>query len=200
MSVGHPTGTIVHEHPEMGFVRKYIFSTDHKIIGIQFLFSGLIFLFIGGGLAMLVRIQLGWPGAQVPILSALFPASWGQRMDPAFYNMLFSMHASVMIFFVIIPLLTGSFGNFLIPLMIGAKDMAFPKLNMMSYWFMWPAFLVISSSFFVEGGGAASGWTSYPTIASVTMPPSTGINPLTGKEDPNASINPLDKDSPAQPA
>ncbi len=87
-------------------------------------------------------------------------------MSPDFYTMLFSMHASVMIFFVIIPLLTGAFGNFLIPLMIGAKDMAFPKLNMMSYWFMWPAFFVILTSFFVDGGGAGSGWTSYPTLAS----------------------------------
>src|SRR5215510_6932872 len=83
--------------------------------------------------------------------------------------MYFSMHASVMIFFVIIPLLTGAFGNFLIPLMIGAKDMAFPKLNMLSYWFMWPAIIVILLSFFVEGGAGSSGWTSYPTIASSTM-------------------------------
>jgi cytochrome c oxidase subunit I len=200
MNSGTPHTAAAHAHHEPGFLGKYVFSTDHKIIGIQFLFSGLIFLFIGGALAMLVRIQLGWPGANIPILSSIYPKAWGGRMDPAFYNMLFSMHASVMIFFVIIPLLTGSFGNFLIPLMIGAKDMAFPKLNMMSYWFMWPAFLVISSSFFVEGGGAASGWTSYPTLASVTMPPSTGIDPLTGKEDTTASINPLEKDSPAQPA
>src|SRR6516164_2804927 len=101
MSVGHPT-TAVHEHPEMGFVRKYIFSTDHKIIGIQFLFSGLIFLVIGGTLAMLVRIQLGWPHSDIPILGkAWWAGSAGNRMPPEFYNMAFSMHASVMIFFVI---------------------------------------------------------------------------------------------------
>jgi len=201
MSSGTPHAVHAH-HP--GFIGKYIFSTDHKVIGIQFLFSGLIFLFIGGALAMLVRIQLGWPGAQVPILSTLFPASWGQRMDPAFYNMLFSMHASVMIFFVIIPLLAGAFGNFLIPLMIGAKDMAFPKLNMCSYWFMWPAFIVILSSFFVEGGAGASGWTSYPTVASVTMPPYPGIDFATGAEEnkslPEKTKAALFKDSPAQPA
>src|SRR5262249_20926719 len=80
----------------------------------------------------------------------------------------------VMIFFVIIPLLTGAFGNFTIPLMIGAKDMAFPRLNMMSYWFMWPAFAVILSSFFVDGGAAAAGWTSYPTLASVMVPTRAG--------------------------
>jgi cytochrome c oxidase subunit 1 len=91
-------------------------------------------------------------------------------MPPEVYNMLFSMHASVMIFFVIIPMLVGAFGNFTIPLMIGAKDMAFPKLNMMSYWFMWPAFILILISFFVEGGAAAAGWTSYATLASSTIP------------------------------
>src|SRR5437773_2059392 len=180
MSVGHPSGTIVHEHPELGFVRKYIFSTDHKIIGIQFLFSGLIFLLIGGTLAMLVRIQLGWPHSDIPILGrAWWPANEGHRMDPAFYNMLFSMHATIMIFFVIIPMLGGSFGNFTIPLMVGAKDMAFPKLNMMSYWFMWPGFILILCSLFLgaeHGGAAATGWTSYPTLASTTMPAGEGVS------------------------
>src|SRR5205807_2474059 len=80
---------------------------------------------------------------------------------------LFSMHATIMIFFVIIPWLTGAFGNFLIPLMIGAKDMAFPKLNMLSYWFMWPAFLFLLASFVADGGAAGAGWTSYPTLSSV---------------------------------
>src|SRR5260370_23001945 len=158
MSVGHTPATAVHEHPELGFVRKYIFSTDHKIIGIQFLFSGLIFLLIGGTLAMLVRIQLGWPHSDIPILGrAWWPANEGHRMDPAFYNMLFSMHATIMIFFVIIPMLGGSFGNFTIPLMVGARDMAFPKLHMMPYWFMWRGFTLILGSFSL---GAASGQTT----------------------------------------
>src|SRR5437879_1131129 len=175
MSVGQTHGATGHEHPELSFLRKYIFSEDHKIIGIQFLFSGLIFFLIGGTLALMVRIQIAWPNNSIPILSKLFPVSWGQRMDPAFYNMLFSMHATIMIFFVIIPLLTGAFGNFLIPLMIGARDMAFPKLNMMSYWVMWPAFIMILISFFVEGGAPANGWTSYPLISSLTMPPGSGF-------------------------
>ncbi len=159
-----------HAHPELGFLRKYIFSEDHKIIGIQFLFSGIIFLFIGGALALLVRIQVGWPYATTPHLSTWWPASWGLKMSPEFYAMAFTMHASVMIFYVIIPLLTGAFGNFLIPLMIGARDMAFPKLNMLSYWFMWPAFVIALASFFVESGAAGSGWTAYPTLASASMP------------------------------
>src|SRR5687767_6697551 len=174
MSSPH-THAAVHEHPELGFIRKYIFSEDHKIIGIQFLFSSLIFFFIGGFLAMLVRAQLGWPHAEIPVLGKLWYAgSTGGRMPPEDYNMYFSMHATVMIFFVIIPFLTGAFGNFTIPLMIGAKDMAFPKLNMMSYWFMWPGFVIILLSFVVPPGGAAgAGWTSYPTLSSIIMPQGT---------------------------
>jgi cytochrome c oxidase subunit 1 len=171
MSVSHPHAE-AHAHHELGFLRKYIFSEDHKIIGIQFLFSGLIFFLIGGTLALLVRLQVGFPkGVNLPGL----PISWGGRMSPDFYAMIFSMHATIMIFFVIIPLLTGAFGNFTIPLMVGAPDMAFPKLNMMSYWFMWPAFAVILSSFFVEGGAGASGWTSYALLSSATMPAGEGF-------------------------
>ncbi len=173
ISQTHPE---THSAHELGFLRKYIFSEDHKIIGIQFLFTGLVMLFVGGALALLVRLQLAWPGSTFPIISAFWPAAWGGKMDENFYNMAFSMHASVMIFFVIIPWLTGAFGNYLIPLMIGAPDMAFPKLNMMSYWFMWPAIFVICASFFVDGGAAASGWTSYATLASAAMPNGQGIN------------------------
>jgi cytochrome c oxidase subunit 1 len=181
MSVSLPHEA-AHGHPELGFVRKYVFSTDHKIIGIQFLFSTLIFLAIGGLLAMGVRLQLAWPHADHSWMSRLFgwPASYGHRMPPEFYNMLFSMHATIMIFFVIIPILAGAFGNFTIPLMIGARDMAFPTLNMLSYWFMWPAFIIILISFFVDGGAPANGWTSYPLIASLTMPAGSGFQSPAG--------------------
>src|SRR5271167_3374042 len=164
-----------HIHPAPShFLTRYVFSTDHKVIGIQFLTSGLIFFVIGGLLAMAVRWQLAWPWKPVPILSqALWSGpSLGYQMPPEFYNKLFTMHATIMIFFVIIPLLAGAFGNFLIPLMIGARDMAFPRLNMLSYWFMWPAFVLITYSFFVEGGSPEAGWTSYPilTIAKWATP------------------------------
>jgi cytochrome c oxidase subunit 1 len=90
--------------------------------------------------------------------------------------MLFTMHATVMIFLVIIPILAGAFGNFLIPLMIGADDMAFPTLNMLSYWFMWPAFICFTGSFFMYGGGPASGWTVYPPLASTpSSAPGSGM-------------------------
>ena len=160
-------------HHELSFIRKYILSEDHKIIGIQFLFTSIIFLGLGGILALLVRVQLAWPHAEIPFFSEPFRTNAG-RMPESTYNMLFTMHASVMIFFVIIPFLTGAFGNFTIPLMIGAPDMAFPKLNMMSYWVLWPAFVMISFSFFVDGGAASSGWTAYPTLSSTGMPVGEG--------------------------
>src|SRR4029078_3989435 len=142
------------------FISTYVFSLDHKVIGIQFLFSTLLWFVVGGLLALAVRWQLAWPWSDMPVVGRmLFPAEGGQ-ISPEFYTMLFTMHASVMIFFVIIPILAGAFGNFLIPLMIGADDMAFPVLNMLSYWFMWPAIGFFMAGFFVEGSAAAAGWTS----------------------------------------
>jgi len=188
MSVSHSHSTETHAHPELGFLRKYIFSEDHKIIGIQFLFSGIIFFLIGGTLALLVRMQVDFPQGTLPYIGRWFPASWGERMSPDFYAMIFSMHATIMIFFVIIPLLTGAFGNFCIPLMIGARDMAFPKLNMLSYWFMWPAFAVILISFFVDGGAAGSGWTSYPLLASATMPAGEGFQSMASPHSGHGQI------------
>jgi len=157
----------IHEAPT-NLLRKYVFSTDHKVIGIQFLFSGLIFFVLGGLLALAVRWQLAWPWSTMPILNKLLwsSPSYGGRMPPEFYNKLFTMHATIMIFFVIIPLLTGAFGNFLIPLMIGARDMAFPKLNMFSYWAMPPAMILMMYSFWVPGGPAEAGWTSYPPLST----------------------------------
>jgi len=154
-------------HAEPSFISKYVFSLDHKVIGLQFLFSTLIWFLIGGLLALGIRWQLAWPWSKLPIVGEWLFSAEGGQMPPEFYTMLFTMHATVMIFFVIIPILAGAFGNFLIPLMIGADDMAFPTLNMLSYWFMWPAFLCIGGSFFVDGGAAAAGWTSYPTLSVV---------------------------------
>jgi len=155
-----------HEHHRLGFLRRYIFSTDHKVIGIQFLFSGLLFMLIGGLMAMAIRYQLAWPWKVMPLVGWLFPET-GNAITPEFYTMLFTMHGTIMIFFVIIPLLTGAFGNFLIPLMCGAPDMAFPRLNMFGYWAMWPAFFFGIAGFFVEGGAAAAGWTAYPPLSTV---------------------------------
>jgi heme/copper-type cytochrome/quinol oxidase subunit 1 len=255
-----------HAHPEIGFLKKYVFSVDHKVIGIQFLFMGLMFMVVGGLLAMLIRWQLAWPDPQtqgrdhpVPILAqklwattaqlgqiaavdaaaktvtltgvdaggvrkgddatikaaggevvakvasidgnqmkltlpagspsgSTSPSSSGSAssdasatvkagdavtvkrrgpMPPDFYNMVFSMHATIMIFFVIIPLLVGTFGNYLIPLKIGAPDMAFPFLNGLAFWAAVPAAAIMVASFTMRGGAAQAGWTSYPPLSSL---------------------------------
>ncbi len=178
MSTLNPAGHLVtsHEHdaahahgghPELSFVQKYVFSTDHKIIGIQFLCTTLLMLLVGGSLALAVRWQLAFPWREMPIVGKLLFSAQGGAISPEFYTMLFTMHATVMIFLVIIPILAGAFGNFLIPLQIGADDMAFPTLNMLSYWFMWPAIALFMSSFFVTGSAAAAGWTSYATLSAL---------------------------------
>ncbi|MBL8851841.1 MAG: cbb3-type cytochrome c oxidase subunit I, partial [Planctomycetaceae bacterium] len=161
---GHGHDAHVHHH-EPSFIKKYVFSTDHKMIGIQFLITTMLMLFVGGALALGVRWQLAFRWEAMPIFGQLFAAEGGQ-ISPDFYTMLFTMHATVMIFLVIIPVLAGAFGNFLIPLMIGADDMAFPVLNMLSYWFMWPAIFLFGLSF-LFGGGPAAGWTSYPVLSAV---------------------------------
>ena len=153
-------------HQRKGILSK-IFSTDHKVIGLQFLFSSLVWFAIGGLLAVAMRWQLAWPGTDIPILGNLLFAAEGGQIPPEFYNMLFTMHATIMIFFVVIPILSGAFGNYLIPLMIGADDMAFPRLNMLSYWFMWPAFGFMILSFFMPGYGPGAGWTSNPPLSTL---------------------------------
>ncbi|HWE37017.1 MAG TPA: cbb3-type cytochrome c oxidase subunit I [Isosphaeraceae bacterium] len=161
---GHGHEDHIHPAPTNPLFR-YVFSTDHKIIGIQFLFSGLIFFVLGGLLAMAIRWQMAWPWTNIPILHNVW-AAHGHRLPPEDYNKLFTMHGTIMIFFVIIPLLTGAFGNFLIPLMIGARDMAFPRLNMFSYWAMPPAMVCILYSFFAPGGSPEAGWTSYVPLSA----------------------------------
>jgi cytochrome c oxidase subunit 1 len=157
----------VHEHHDLGFVRTYIFSTDHKMIGRQFLFLGLFMLIIGGLLAMAIRWQLGWPERPLPgFLAGLLPETEGV-IPPETYNMLFTMHATLMIFFVVMPIMVGCFGNFLIPLMVGARDMAFPKLNMLSFWTGLISGILMLAGFFVPKGHAASGWTAYAPLSSV---------------------------------
>src|SRR5215212_1131861 len=154
-----------HAHHEIGFVKKYIFSIDHKIIGLQFLFLGLMFFVVGGIEAMLVRWQLGWPDRPVPILSdyMMKTGAWTTPGMPSeFYTSTFTMHASIMIFFVIIPLLVGTFGNYLIPLQIGAGDMAFPFMNGLAFWTALPAGAIMIAAFFIQGGPPLAGWTSYP--------------------------------------
>ena len=157
-------------HPR-GFWRTYVFATDHKIIGIQFLFTSLVMILFGGVLAMLIRVQLGWPSQPMPFMEKIAPEGFPSGiMTSDYYNMLFTMHGSLMIFFGIIPILVGAFGNYLIPIKIGARDMAFPRLNMWSYWLIPPAAAIMIAGFFLQGGAAAAGWTSYAPL-SLTLGP-----------------------------
>ena len=160
-----------HDHHELPFIRKYIFSTDHKMIAKQFMFVSLFFLVIGGLLATMMRWQLGYPSQPMPggmLLpdAMMAPTPNGAIMLPEFYNSLVTMHGTIMIFFAIMPLLVGLFGNLLIPLQIGAEDMAFPRLNMISFWLAVPAGILMLSSFAVEGGAAGAGWTSYAPLSA----------------------------------
>ena len=154
-------------HEEIPFIRKYIFSTDHKVIARQFLFLSLFFLLVGGLLAAMIRWQLGFPGQPMPgggvLPDTMAP---GGIILPEFYNALVTMHATFMIFFAIMPLLVGVFGNLLIPLQVGAPDMAFPRLNMASFWMAVPAGLLMLASFAVEGGASGAGWTAYAPLSA----------------------------------
>jgi len=177
-----------HDTPSVsyGFVRTYLFSLDHKMIGKQFLWFGLIMLFLGGFLALLIRWQLGYPETQVPGMGMVPESVWDEGeswlartlpygvIGPELYNALVTMHATIMVFFVVAPILVGCFGNFLIPLMIGTDDMAFPVLNMLSFWITIVAGVVLLASFFVEGGAAATGWTAYAPLSVKEI--YTGVN------------------------
>src|SRR6478672_9650262 len=132
----HVAHEVHHHEEELGFWRAYVFSTDHKVIGIQYAITGLLFLLFGFSLMMLMRWQLAYPGAPLPVIGKLFGEARmpGGVMLPEFYNELGAMHGTIMVFLGIVPLAVGAFGNFVLPLQIGAPDMAFPKINMMSYW------------------------------------------------------------------
>ncbi len=164
-----------HGHDDRSFVRKYIFSTDHKIIGIQFLLMSLLFLLVGGMLAMVMRWQLGYPGEPMPG-GGILPETMAPDgvVLPEFYNALVTMHGTFMVFFAVMPLLVGVFGNYLIPLKIGAADMAFPRINMASFWIAVPAGFIMIAGFFVEGGHAAAGWTAYAPLSA--SPEHSGVS------------------------
>jgi cytochrome c oxidase subunit I len=167
-----------HGDEELPFIRKYIFSTDHKVIGIQFLFMSLFFLFIGGLLAMVMRWQLAWPSDPAMPLpgGSMLPETMvaGGIVLPEFYNAAVTMHGTIMVFFAVMPLLVGVWANYLIPLQIGADDMAFPRLNMASFWLAVPAGALILASFFVPGGAANAGWTGYAPLS--TTPEYSGVH------------------------
>ncbi len=156
-------------HEKLSFWRKYIFATDHKVIGMQYLFTGLVFLFFGFCLMMLMRWQLAYPGKPLLLIGKWFGEARmpGGIMLPEFYNSLGAMHGTIMVFLGIVPLAFGAFGNFVVPLQIGAIDMAFPKINAASYWALFLGGVTMFASFFVPGGAASTGWTSYTPLADI---------------------------------
>lgn len=166
-STAHEVEEHSHERPNWFFY--YFWTYDHKMIGLQYLWTALFFLFVGGGLALGVRYQLGFPNAQVPLIGQFLPETLAIDgvIAPGGFNMLVTMHATVMVFFVVMPLLIGAFGNYLIPLKIGAGDMAFPLLNEVSYWLYALSGVIILAAFFMPGGGPASGWTAYAPLSAV---------------------------------
>ena len=133
------------------FLRRYVFSTDHKVIGIQYWLLALVSVFIGMALSALMRLQLGWPGERFTFLKAIFPhAAAGSNISPDLYLSLVTMHGTIMIFFVLTTAPQGGFGNFFLPLQIGAREMAFPVLNMLSFWLTFVSLLVLLTAFLVS--------------------------------------------------
>jgi cytochrome c oxidase subunit I len=170
--------TAEHTHHELGFWRKYVFSTDHKIIGIQYMITAMAMAMIGGTLSLLMRYQLGWPSQLSPTMEKIFPIAFqGGVMAPEFYISLVTMHGTIMVFFLFTAVLTGGFGNFLIPLQIGARDMAFPFLNALSYWIFLLSCIVITSALFVTSGAPLGGWTAYAPLSAI---PESGPGQDTG--------------------
>ena len=156
-----------HGHHQ-SFISKYIFSQDHKTISKQFLITGIIWAIIGGLFSVLFRLQLGFPDQSFPILETFF-GHWakGGHIQPEFYYALITMHGTILVFFVLTAGMSGTFANFLIPLQVGARDMASPFLNMLSYWFFFLASIIMLTSLFISTGPAAGGWTIYPPLSAL---------------------------------
>ncbi len=152
------TPASVHSHAPQGFIRKYIFSLDHKVIGIQYFFLALTAVFVGMFLSLLMRIHLIWPAASIPFIGTIQPET---------YLSLLTMHGTIMVFFVLTTAPQGGFGNYFLPIQIGAPDMAFPVLNMLSFWTTFVGFVVIICAFFVTGGAPLHGWTGYAPLSAL---------------------------------
>ena len=157
-----------HEHHELPWIRKYIFSEDHKIIAKQYLISGILWAIMGGLMSLIFRIQLGFPNADLSWMKPLL-GEWIQngKLDPEFYLAMVTMHGTIMVFFVLTAGLSGTFSNYLIPLQIGARDMASGFLNMLSFWFFFLSSVVMFTSIFISTGPASGGWVIYPPLSAL---------------------------------
>ena len=155
-------GAAAHHHaPPTSFIRKYVFSVDHKVIGIQYLMLALFSVFIGMFMSVLMRMNLTWPGTKWPILETLFrEGAKGGVMTPEFYLSLVTMHGTMMVFFVLTTAPQGGFGNYMLPIQVGADDMAFPRLNMLSFWVTFVGLVVLVAAIFAAGNGVIGPTTS----------------------------------------
>ena len=156
-------------HHNQNFITTYIFSTDHKMIAKQYLLTGILWAFVGGLLSVIFRLQLGFPDMNMTFLKPLLGGwiSESGSLDPEFYLALVTMHGTIMVFFVLTAGLSGTFSNYLIPLQIGARDMASGFMNMLSYWFFFIASVIMFYSLFIETGPAAGGWVVYPPLSAL---------------------------------
>jgi cytochrome c oxidase subunit I len=162
--------------PQQGFMRKHIFSLDHKVIGKQYYALALVAVFIGMVLSWLMRLHVVWPDARIPGLEILSKSGApGGVMTPQYYLSLLTMHGTLMIFFVLTNAPFAAFGNFFLPIQIGARDMSFPRLNRMSFWITFAAFLVLVAAFFIPDGPPISGWTAYPPLSAVGSDAGPGL-------------------------
>jgi len=169
----------VHEAP-IGFIRKWVFSLDHKVIGIQYYFLALVAAFTGMTLSLLFRLRLAWPDSQWPLLEKIFPVGFkGGQMQPEFYLSMVTMHGTIMVFMVLTTAPQGGFGNYILPIQIGTNDMAFPVLNMLSFWTTLVSFVCLMAAFFVTGGAPLGGWTFYPPLSAI---PSAGPGQALGAD------------------
>src|SRR3984957_18987440 len=152
-----------HEHPKLSFIEKYVFSMDHKIISKQFLFTAMFMALAAAIMSTLFRLQLAWPGHSFPVMHYFLGDRWakGGILDQNMYLGMITIHGTIMVFFLLTGGLSGTFANLLIPLQVGARDMASPMLNMLSSWFFLLSSIVMLISLGVESGPASAGWTIY---------------------------------------
>ncbi len=165
-----------HEHHDT-FWTKYVFSQDHKMISKQFLVTAIVMAVLAMLMSLIFRLQLGWPDQKFPFLETIL-GKWGAdgKLDPNFYLALVTIHGTIMVFFVLTGGLSGTFSNLLIPLQIGARDMASGFLNMLSYWFFFGSCAVMTASLFIEAGPASAGWTIYPPLSALPQAiPGSGL-------------------------
>lgn len=159
---------VTHHQPAQGFIRKYVFSTDHKVIGIQYFMLALFAVVVGMALSVLMRLRLAWPEEKWPLLQEWFPTAFaGGPMTPEFYLSMMTMHGTIMVFFVLTTAPLSGFGNYFLPIQIGARDMAFPILNMLSFWVTFVSLLVMMAALFATGGAPISGWTAYAPLSAM---------------------------------